>query len=169
MSADNKPLLSWRVAILPFIEEIELYRRFKLDEPWDSKHNLSLLDQMPDVLRSPHVLDGTNKTLYLGVAGAGTVFENQKGLNLKEVTDGPGHTIAVVEANLDKAVPWTQPIDLAIDLEAPTAGLGRLRSDVFMAVFLDGSCRPIPTRINPQTIKHLFTIKGGETLPLFIQ
>lgn len=169
MSADGKPLLSWRVAILPYIEERALYEQFKLDEPWDSKHNLPLLEQMPDILRSPHVLDGSNNTLYLRVIGAGTAFENGKSLTLDDVTDGHGNTIAVVEANLDKAVPWTQPADLAVDLEAPLADLGKLRSDVFLALFLDASCHPVPTRINPETIKHLFTIKGGETLPLFIQ
>src|SRR5947207_661102 len=44
---DGKPLLSWRVAILPYLAEKKLYDEFKLDEPWDSKHNIKLLEKMP--------------------------------------------------------------------------------------------------------------------------
>src|SRR5207249_2796575 len=44
---NGKPLLSWRVAVLPFIEQDNLYRQFKLDEPWDSEHNRKLLERMP--------------------------------------------------------------------------------------------------------------------------
>jgi hypothetical protein len=51
--ADGKPLLSWRVLLLPYLEQEPLYRRFKLDEPWDSENNKPLLALMPEVLRSP--------------------------------------------------------------------------------------------------------------------
>jgi len=51
--AKGRPLLSWRVALLPFIAQGELYRQFKLDEPWDSPHNIKLLDQMPATYDSP--------------------------------------------------------------------------------------------------------------------
>src|SRR5438093_7201056 len=43
----GKPLLSWRVALLPFVEEDKLYKEFRLDEPWDSAHNKKLLAKMP--------------------------------------------------------------------------------------------------------------------------
>jgi hypothetical protein len=46
---DGKPLLSWRVAILPYLEQKALHDRFHLDEPWNSPHNKTLLSQMPDV------------------------------------------------------------------------------------------------------------------------
>ncbi len=39
--------LSWRVHLLPFLEEAELYRQFHLDEPWDRPHNMSLVERMP--------------------------------------------------------------------------------------------------------------------------
>src|SRR5829696_8812925 len=44
---DGKPGLIWRVAILPYIQEDELYKQFKLNEPWDSEHNAKLIDRMP--------------------------------------------------------------------------------------------------------------------------
>ena len=50
---DGKPLLSWRVLILPYIGNDDLYREFHLDEPWDSVHNKTLLSKMPDVYKAP--------------------------------------------------------------------------------------------------------------------
>jgi hypothetical protein len=72
---DGKPLLSWRVAILPFIEQDALYRAFKLDEPWDSEHNLKLLAQMPNVYRVGIEPKGATHTYYQGFAGPGTPFD----------------------------------------------------------------------------------------------
>jgi hypothetical protein len=56
-SQDGKPLLSWRVALLPFLEAGDLYKQFHLDEPWDSAHNKPLIEKMPAVLASPHLGD----------------------------------------------------------------------------------------------------------------
>ena len=62
---NGKPLLSWRVHILPFIEEDALYRRFKLDEPWNSPHNLSLAEAIPRMYQHPAYPELANKTVYL--------------------------------------------------------------------------------------------------------
>ena len=50
---NGKPMLSWRVMILPFIEQDALYKQFRLEEPWDSEHNKKLLAKMPEVFASP--------------------------------------------------------------------------------------------------------------------
>ena len=49
----GKPLLSWRVAILPFVEQEELYAQFKLDEPWDSDNNKKLIAKIQFILVRP--------------------------------------------------------------------------------------------------------------------
>lgn len=72
---DGKPLLSWRVAILPFIEQDAVFRQFKLDEPWDSEHNLKLLAQMPNVYRVGIEPKGATHTYYQVFAGPGTPFD----------------------------------------------------------------------------------------------
>src|SRR5690606_13567468 len=66
---DGKPLLSWRVGLLPFLEEGALYNEFHLDEPWDSDHNKKLIARMPAVYRSPNSKAPAGKTIYLGVGG----------------------------------------------------------------------------------------------------
>jgi hypothetical protein len=71
---DGKPLLSWRVAILPYLEQQELYKQFRLTEPWDSEHNLKLLARMPEVYRVGFEPAGSTHTHYQVFAGPGTPF-----------------------------------------------------------------------------------------------
>src|SRR2546421_760485 len=108
---EGRPLHSWRVLILPYLGERALYDEFRLDEPWDSPHNLALLPRMPNVYALPpglpvEVQAGPSWTFYQVFTGRGT-----RGLNLRE--DFPAslsNTVLVVEAG--EAVPWTKPVDL---------------------------------------------------------
>src|SRR5690606_35040423 len=111
-SEDGKPLLSWRVAILPYIEEQALYEQFHLDEPWDSEHNKQLISQMPQFYLCPSVpLDPKEgKTTYLAPVGKDLYFDGTKdGMQLRKITDGTSNTIAIVDADDDAAVIWTKP------------------------------------------------------------
>ncbi|MBW3597170.1 MAG: DUF1559 domain-containing protein, partial [Planctomycetes bacterium] len=69
-----------------------------------------------------------------------------------------------VEANPDKAVPWTKPDDLQVDFNNPLAGLGDIRPSGFNALFGDGSVKVIAKMVDPETLKALFTRAGGETV-----
>ena len=104
--------LSWRVAILPYLEEKSLYDQFKMNEPWDSEHNLKLVAQMPKVFRSPGSDAEEGYTNYLAVVGPNTVIANAgKGTRMQEITDGTSMTAMVIEVDDDHAVVWTQPAD----------------------------------------------------------
>ena len=159
--ANGKPLLSWRVKILPYIDEAALYNEFHLDEPWDSDHNKPLLEKMPDAYKDPRFGDLGNKTVYLVPTGESMVFFNTVGANMKTVTDGTSRTILAVEANPDKAVPWTKPDDLEIDVKQPGDGLGGV-GGVFLAVAVDGSVHILSGDIDPDTLWALFTRAGRE-------
>ena len=114
---DGKPLLSWRVAILPYVEQQELYNKFKLDEPWDSPHNKALIKEMPPVYLCPsrkNPAEGT--TTYRVFVGDGAMFQEGQGTPLEAITDGTSNTVMVVEAT--DAVPWTKPDDLKFDPNA---------------------------------------------------
>ncbi|QEG22538.1 DUF1559 family PulG-like putative transporter [Mariniblastus fucicola] len=113
---EGKPLLSWRVAILQFMDEPErkLYKRFKLDERWNSPHNIKLLEEMPDVYKCP-ILDSNTKTAYLGFQGDGTIFEPGKKLSFSDITDGTSNTLCVAQVNQFAAVEWTKPADVKFD------------------------------------------------------
>ena len=164
-SEDGKPLLSWRVHLLPYMEEVQLYRQFHLDEPWDSEHNKQLIAKMPDIFQSPSspLERADGKTLYMAPIGKGFVMDGTKdGVGIRQITDGTSKTIVVVEANPEKAVIWTKPDDLKVDLENPADGLGGLYAGVFQAAFADGFAKGISNSLDPKILKGLFTRNGRE-------
>ncbi len=170
--ADGKPLLSWRVHILPFLEGAELYDQFHLDEPWDSPHNKTLIEKMPSVFRSPRSKAEAGKTNYLGVGGADGVFvrpepgKNQ-GIQIGEISDGTSKTISIVEASDELAITWTQPGDFAPDKENPMKGLGGLHSgNIVVAGFMDGHVSPVSLAIDAGTFMAMCTKSGNEAVNL---
>jgi hypothetical protein len=105
---DGKPLLSWRVLILPYIEQDALYKEFHLDEPWDSDHNKKLLEKMPPLYGFGDENAANNhETHYQGFVGKGAFFDGMKGIQVNDIRDGMSNTIMVVEAK--RAVPWSKP------------------------------------------------------------
>jgi hypothetical protein len=158
---DGRPLLSWRVAILPFLEEGDLYRRFHLDEPWDSPHNLEVAKTMPVVFQSP---DGPSdgKTRVVLFTGKGAAFDGGKKVRPADIRDGMSNTILCVEAGADKAVPWTKPEDLPFDPANPLAALGNVSPQGFYAAFFDGHVMPL--KVDNETLKALITPDGGEVI-----
>jgi hypothetical protein len=161
---DGKPLLSWRVLILPMIEQVELYNQFHLDEPWDSENNKKLIAKMPPEFRSPSSKAGEGKTNYLTVRGENTVFPGKEGVRIADITDGTAYTIAIVEASDEKAVIWTKPDDYDFDSNNPVKGLAALHPSVILAGFADGSVRPLSALLDPDVIKGLFSRNGGEVV-----
>src|SRR5688572_21107042 len=138
-SKEGKPLLSWRVLLLPWIEQKELYEQFNLDEPWDSPHNLPLLARMPEVYKpvegGPPALE--NATYFQVFVGKGTAFEGEKGLNIKtDFPDGTSNTLLIAQAA--HAVPWTKPEDLTYSPLEPLPKLSGIRPRSFQAAFADG-------------------------------
>src|SRR6185295_10166602 len=108
------PLLSWRVLILPFVEENGLYKEFHLDEPWDSEHNKKLIEKMPAIFNSPGADLPPGKTCYVVPRGKNTLFEGDKGMRDRDIVDGTSKTIMLVEVGADKAVTWTKPDDMEV-------------------------------------------------------
>ncbi len=156
---DGNPLLSWRVAILPFIEENELYDQFHLDEPWDSEHNIQLLPMMPQSFQSPNV-PLADRTVYLGFDGQGTIFGKDK-ITFANIPDGSSNTILAVEANMDEAVEWSRPKDIPFSPERDVREVGEVRPGGFLAVFCDGSVHFLQASIDQETLNNLIQRNDG--------
>jgi hypothetical protein len=162
---DGKPLLSWRVQILPYLDEMKLYRQFHLSEPWDSPHNRALIDKMPATYRCP--MSGSRekgRTNYLLPVGNGAVFSQGKTTQMKDITDGSSNTILVLEVDDDQAVIWTKPDDWVYDPKNLMKGIGKLYGDQFHAAFCDGSVHQLTVRINPTTFGHLIQRADGHAI-----
>ncbi len=163
--ADGKPLLSWRVAILPYIDQEALYKKFHLDEPWDSPNNKALLDEMPDVYAPVAHKDKTgHSTHYQVFAGPGALFAGPNGMKLVDIKDGTSMTVMTAEAA--KPVPWTKPEDLPFDASKPLPQLGGQVEGGFCAGFVDGSARFINRNVDPKVLKALITPNGGERIAI---
>jgi hypothetical protein len=163
----GKPLYSWRVLVLPYLEADDLYKQFHLDEPWDSPHNRSLLSQMPRVFRDPSSTDpDPGATVYQVFVGPKTGFESPQGETLLSFTDGTSNTVLVVEAAT--AVPWTQPVDLPYDPKGPLPELGGHHTVAgqqgFNVAMADGSVHYISDSIDETLLRAMITRNGGENV-----
>ena len=164
--------LSWRVHILPFLGEQELYNRFKLDEPWDSPNNKALLAEMPLYYQHPQLPDlPEGYTVYQMPSSSADseepaiLVQGEKGISIGAVTDGSSNTILILEVSESAAVPWTKPQDWRFDPDDPTREVGDSFPGTFNAGMCDGSVHAIDRGIDPQTLKPLFTRSAGDTSP----
>ena len=167
LAADGTPLLSWRVAILPFIEQSQLYEQFKKDEPWDSPHNLQLLEQMPNTLEHPGMQVDPGLTVYQRPVGKQFIMEGHEGTSFREIIDGTSNTIMVVESPAELAVPWTKPSDLDVDVENLIGTIFGWDREGLNALFADGSVRYLASTIDLEILKALLTRNGGEVVGSF--
>jgi hypothetical protein len=161
-SAAGKPLLSWRVHVLPFLEADGVYKEFRLDEPWDSEHNKKLISKMPEIFRAAGSKNKreSGKTNFLAPVYEGSALAADVETKIAEIRDGTSNTIAVVEVTDEAAVPWTKPEDWEVDEKDPTKGLG----ETFAALFCDASVHFFKKDIAPETLRALLTRAGGEVV-----
>lgn len=162
----GKPLLSWRVLILPYIEQQNLFKEFKLDEPWDSEHNKKLLAKMPKTYALPGITkDGGTETYYRAWVGNGAGLDWLTGTRITSITDGTSNTIMCMTAA--KPAPWTKPDELEFDPDKDMTKLvGFLIDGKAQAAFYDGSVRTMtPKELSKDRLHPYITRSGGEVIP----
>lgn len=154
---------SWRVAILPYMEETSLREHYHYDEPWDSEANMKVLENMPGLFRSAQDDPNSKNTSYFLFTGPGTLFPGQEGIKMSQVFDGASQTFLLVEAKRD--VPWTKPEDFEYAADKPLPKLGGWAVGEFLAAMADGSVRRVSTDIDERSLRLLITIADGEVAP----
>jgi hypothetical protein len=162
--------LSWRVHILPFIGFQELYQEFKLDESWDSPHNIKLLPKMPAIYLPTADMNQTVElkpyhTTYVAPIGKRTVFGQSEPMQFRNITDGTSNTIAFVELEREHAIAWTSPEEYPFDEANPTAKLRNYNGQTVIAMF-DGSVTSLKLDMPKETWLALFSRNGGEVVNL---
>jgi hypothetical protein len=164
-SPQRQPALSWRVALLPYLGEGNLYRQFRLNEPWTSPHNQQLIRRMPKVYHTPAATDQPGMTRLQVFTGPGTPFPfNGRTRYPAGFTDGTSNTILVTEGA--HGVPWTAPQDVAYQPRVTLlAQIARHYGGQGLAGMADGSVRLLPRNLSEATLRALVTPSGGEPLP----
>lgn len=168
----GKPLLSWRVHLLPFLGQQELYAEFRLDQPWDSPANKALINRLPNVYNSPgrqHRDPGT--TTYVAIVGENLLFDGtETGVKMAGVTDGLSNTVMLVDANDAEGVVWTKPEDVPFDPDTVRnvvmcrVGVGGTDGLVVMA---NGAVKILEPEVQDSALEHALTRNGGEALGEF--
>jgi hypothetical protein len=167
----GQPRHSWRVLLRPFIDASHFYSRYRFDEPWNGPNNSELIaaeqGRFPWYHCPSHDNDDAFMTDYVAVVGPGTAWDVEHPVRMRDITDGPGNTLLVVEV-VGSGIHWAEPRDLAIDQMAPTVnaktGLGISSRHVGGAhgLMADGTVVFLSDKLSAASIRGLLTIKGGE-------
>src|SRR5262249_21041449 len=170
--AAGKPLLSWRVQLLPFFETFVPDKKFHLNEPWDSPHNRQLILPTPHLFRPAYDAQSKPGSVFVAPRGKTTAFGAGGPRGVKDTTDPLSEPILLIEVDDEHAPIWTKPADLVYDPASPHAGLGwrwrtgLLHEPACLAAFANGSVSLIRERIDPDVLRALFSANGGEEVRL---
>jgi len=172
--AQGRPMHSWRVLILPYLDRNDVYDMYRFDEPWNGPSNSKLHDVIVDVFRCPqdHGGPGSNQTSYVAVVGPDTIWPGSEGVRLDDVTDGLGATLFIVEI-ADSGIHWMEPRDLQAAILPlsinPKSGKGisSLHPGLACVALADGRVRTLNDTLKPATLSALLTIRGKEKINEF--
>jgi hypothetical protein len=167
--ADGKPMHSWRVLLLPYLEQSALYRQYRFDEPWDGPNNSQLHLERIRLYECPSDNCLSRNTSYVVVTGAKTIWPGATPTKLADIKDGPNNTIILVEVH-NSGIHWMEPRDLDIAKMpmAINASKGVSISSVHHpagfanVVFADSQAERIPNTASAKSIRAALTISGGE-------
>ncbi|PQO35350.1 DUF1559 domain-containing protein [Blastopirellula marina] len=159
----GRPMHSWRVLILPFLEQQDLYDKYDFDEPWDGPNNLPLLTKLPQVYRDPRLAsDDVSLTTYQVIAAPGTMFDPYAGpIRFPDLVDGTTETLLAIE-NLGRPVPWTKPVDMNMEDLLARVPLYNAPREIVPALMSDGSTRWITAK-NYDQLPAAATRAGNDT------
>jgi hypothetical protein len=171
---NGRPIHSWRVLILPFLEQKALYDNYRLDEPWDGPNNRQIAAELKIFMCGSDQRGIAGQTSYVAVVGPGTAWAGAKSVKFEEITDGISNTILLVEVH-NSGIHWMEPRDLdasqmAMAINANPArkgvipGISSGHPGVAQAAMADGSVRALPDDTPPATVRAMLTIAGGETV-----
>jgi len=162
----GKPILSWRVQILPYIEQDNLYRRLDLTKPWDDPANAKVLATMPKVFEVADRTGKAGETFFQMCAadkqlpGGSPVLVAGQRRGMANISDGSSNTFGVVEAAT--GVNWAKPGDLPFDPKKLPA-LGDPKTGKFRVMMMDGSVGSFRRdKVSDVQLRAFITADGGE-------
>ena len=175
--ANGKPMHSWRVLILPYMEQRALYEQYRFDEPWDSPHNRALAGRMPPQYRCPS--DSANpgtQTSYAVIVhpkadfgGPTPTFLADRSTRMRDIVDGTSNTVLVVEV-AGAGIDWMEPRDLDSTQmsyginDGSGRGIQCGHPGRACVLFCDGSVNRVSQTVDPEVLKGLVSRDGQEVV-----
>jgi hypothetical protein len=166
---DGRPMHSWRVLILPYLEQQQLYNAYNFAEPWDGPNNRKLAGKLGQTyLRSGLDSAHNEATSFVAVVGPQTAWPGARTVSHKDIGDGSATTLTVVEVP-DGQFRWMEPRDLEFDRmsyrinDGSGRGLGS-RLGGARVVSVDGTVRTLPDDFEPSRLRAMLTANGGEPI-----
>jgi hypothetical protein len=168
-STDGRPMHSWRVLVLPFLDQNSLYDWYNFKDPWNSPANSAVTASMPMVFACPQNHEGAlpGHTHYVALEGPQTVMNSKQPSRMQDILDGPNNTILLVEARSSQ-IHWAEPKDFDISQATGPApnGMSSFHTGGFQAALADGSLRFLRESVGIRWFKGASTVNGGEQLNL---
>ncbi len=178
---EGKPAHSWRVLLLPFLDQGELFEQYSFDEPWDGPNNSKLAEKIPSIYRClsyvhdhlengrepPHIQTMTN---YAAITVPDGLFYKDRSLSKEDVTDR-SKTIVVIETR-GHSIHWMQPDDVTeaeilLDLRIANQSDRANHKGCLHVLSIDGRVVELPHDIDRRTFHALITRNGGERVGEF--
>jgi len=170
---DGQPMRSWRVAILPFVEQTPLYEQYDFSEPWDGPNNSALQGTPVPAYRCPSDGDpAARETSYVMIVGKGTIGgEPNETVKMADVRDGTSNTILAIEVGTS-GIHWMEPRDVTLEeavtfLTNPAASqFEQVHPGGANVLFADGSVHFWGEATDPETVRALLTRDDGQAVSL---
>jgi prepilin-type processing-associated H-X9-DG protein len=159
---NGEAIHSWRVAILPFLEQQALFNQYEFKQPWNGPRNQRLHDVAIEAYRCPSDSGKqSTHTSYVMIVGEDTVSDGPGMVHFREIKDGTSNTIIVAELE-QSGIHWMEPRDMSLEdfLSFQRSG----HPHVVNVLFCDGSVRAISDVTDAKSLQALCTIDGGEVI-----
>ena len=174
-------LYSWRVLLMPYLDQAQFYETYDLAQPWDHPANLRRANEIDFIgftcWSGPNFQDPRSSdfpkppryTDYVAVVGPGTAFPGPESVSFDQITDGRENTILLVEI-AGSTIHWSEPRDLDFETmsfkinDPSKPSISSAHADGPGVVFADGRFYRLSESIPPEIVKGLLTISGGEKI-----
>jgi len=163
---NDRAIRSWRVAILPYLEETDLYEQYDFKQPWDNPRNRSLGNQSISTYRCPSDRNPqATETNYVMIVGDHTAGgEPNETVSLSQFPRGTANTVVVVEV-MGMNINWEEPNDITVDELIQRLASGRPDASGhpggFNALFADGSVRFISSSTDANALRAMLLRENG--------
>ena len=166
----GRPMHSWRVLLLPFLGQAQIYNDYRFDEPWDGPNNRRLADRTK-IYSCPaeNAKEGSPEaqfTSYVAVVGPGTAWPGATSVTRNDFHDEPICSLHLAEI-ARSGIHWMEPRDLNVEKLSLTInpkdgeGISSRHPGGAHVLLGEGGVRFAPDTLSEGSLQALLKISDG--------